>query len=264
MKYLSIAIITVAMSAGITLPARAAERLSDKQVKATVENVQRGFEKWKDALEKRNLDDAVIKNAAGTIDVKKFLKDFKDEIDLVKDRLKPEYAANPEMTTVLRRASDVERRARQQTTKPMVEWQEMAAQFAFLAASYGTTFPTPSADAVALRWSDQEVAAKLEDIERQSKTTANEADKALKQAKAAAPDRAKVKQALAAVGANAKQARSGINAGTATMVQAETLLKSITAAGEVLGSVSMSGPGKTAWEMLGNDAAVVAKAFGAP
>jgi septal ring factor EnvC (AmiA/AmiB activator) len=262
MKQLITVTVAAALCAGLSLPVQAAERLNDKQVKAAVENLRRGFDTWKDALEKRNLDDAVIRNASGTIEVKKFLKDFQQEIDLVKDRLKPEYAANPEMTTVLRRASDVERRAQQPGQNPITEWKELSAQFAALAAAYGTTFPMPSADAVAMRWADKEVAERLADIERQCKVVAKEADNALKQAKAPAADRAKAKQALAALAASAKQTREMLNKGTATIAQAEATLKSIKTAGEIVGGLAMPGPGKTAWDTIGNQASVVAKSFG--
>lgn len=254
-------IIAFVMCAGLALPARASERLNDKQVKAAVENLQRGFETWKDALEKRNLDDAVIRNASGTIEVKKFLKDFKEELDLLKDRVKPEYAANPEMTTVLRRASDVERRAQQPGQNPLPEWKTFSAQFAALAAAYGTTFPMPSADATAMRWADKEVAERLADIERQSKVVAKEADNAMKVSKAPAADRDKAKQALTALGASAKQTGEMLKKGTATVAQAEATLKAIKNAGDIVGGLAMAGPGKTAWDTIGKQATVVAKSF---
>ncbi|MEO8680339.1 MAG: hypothetical protein ABI665_14910 [Vicinamibacterales bacterium] len=262
MKPFAILVSVVTLCAAIALPVQAAERLNDKQIKTAVENLRRSFDTWKDALEKRNLDDAVIKNASGTIEVKKFLKDFKEEIDLLKDRLKPDYAANPEVTTVLRRASDVERRAQQPGASTVAEWKEMSAQFAALAAAYGTSFPMPSPDAVAMRWADEEVAAKLADIEHQSEIVANAADKSLKQAKATSADRDNVKQALAALENAAKQTRTMLNADTATVAQVEALFRSIKAAREALGSVTMSGPGKTAWEVIGNDGTLIAKAFG--
>src|SRR5262245_30730202 len=110
---LSVAAVIALVSTAVPSWGLAADRLTDPQVTQLVESIGRGFDRWKDDLERRNLDDAVIKNAAGTIDVKKFLKDMEDAIDLVKDRLKSTYAAGPEVTALLRRASDVERRAKQ-------------------------------------------------------------------------------------------------------------------------------------------------------
>lgn len=257
-------VIAAVLSTSLALPAQAAERLNDKQVKALVENIDRGFETWKDALAKRNMDDAVIKSAAGTVDVKKFLKDFKDEIGLMKDRVKPDYAANPEVTTVLRRASDVERRAQQPGQNPVAEWKALSAQLAALAAAYGTAFPVPSADSNAMRLADKEVAARLLEMEQQSKTVAAEADKSMKQAKAPATDRDKVKQAFSGLASSLKQTRSMVGAGTATGAQAATLMATAKAAAGSVGAVSLSGPGKTALASLEANGSVVSKAFGLP
>ena len=42
-----------------------ADRLNDKQLNQIIENIDDGFDHWKDNLERRNMDDAVIKSAAG-------------------------------------------------------------------------------------------------------------------------------------------------------------------------------------------------------
>jgi hypothetical protein len=137
-------------------PAAAADRLSDAQVTQLVQNIDRGFDHWKDDLERRNMDDAVIRSAAGTIDVRRFLSDMEREIDLVKDRLNSDYAASPEVTSLLRRASDVERRA--QTEKPSEAWKTLGGQFQSLAAAYGVGWPLEGS-ASGLRKMDKELAA---------------------------------------------------------------------------------------------------------
>jgi hypothetical protein len=81
-------------------PVGAADRLTDPQVKELAESIDRGFETWKDELERRKLDEAVIRSAAGTVDVGQFLKDMEKDIDLVKNRLGSSYSAGPEVTAL--------------------------------------------------------------------------------------------------------------------------------------------------------------------
>src|SRR5262245_25565083 len=95
-----------------------AERLTDEQVKKLIEDIDRGFDTWKDDLEKRNLDDAKITSPDRTIDVKSFLKNFEKAIDTVKGRFDPDYAASPEVLALLRLGSDVERWTRRPGETP--------------------------------------------------------------------------------------------------------------------------------------------------
>ena len=134
---------TALLAAGALLSAgsaAAADRLSDPLLTQLVQNIDRGFDAWKDDLERKNLDEALIKSAAGTIDVNKFLRSMADDIDTVKDKLKADYAAAPEVTALLRRASDVERRT--QAQPPTSEaWKPLSVQYAQLAAAYGLGWP---------------------------------------------------------------------------------------------------------------------------
>lgn len=263
MKSLPTAIVTIVLLAGLPFAALAAERLSDKQVKATAENIDRGFDKWKDSLERRNLDDAVIRSAAGTIDVRRFLDDFEKDIREVKDRVKPDYPADAEVTALLRRASDIERRARAggQAT-PAPEWQAMSSELSSLASAYGTTFPLPTAEATAARFTDTDVAKRLEEMEQQSKRVVSEANKALKQKKASDAERDRTTQAMNALAAAAKQTRAMVKAGTATGAQATALLASATSAKQLVAGLSMAAPGATGWAAIDRHAGALAKAFG--
>ena len=138
-------VVMVALSVWLGAGTQAArvERLTDPQVKLLVKNIDRGFERWKDDLERRNMDDAVIRSAAGNVDVHKFLDDMEHDIDLVEDRLESRYAAGPEITALLRRASDVERRYG--PTGAPETWTTLGRQFAALAAAYGVGWPIDAA-----------------------------------------------------------------------------------------------------------------------
>lgn len=148
-------VVAAAALLGATSSAQAVERLTDPQVEQLVDGMDKAFDHWKNDLERRNVDDVVLRSSTGTVDVKKFLKDMKGDIGLVKGRLNSSYAAGPEVTALLRRASDVERRYQREGTPEA--WKTLGGQLASLAGTYGLAWPV-EANANALRKMDKEVA----------------------------------------------------------------------------------------------------------
>jgi hypothetical protein len=160
--HLAVALATTTLAAS-AIPARAAERVNDRMVKQVIENIDHGFDRWKDDLERRNMDDAVIRGAAGTVKVEDFLRDFERDIDTVKDRFNGNSSAGPEVTSLLRRASDVERRNRANGSAGPGAWSALSAELATLATAYGVSWPIdPSAQAQ--RLTDKELAAVAKDL----------------------------------------------------------------------------------------------------
>jgi hypothetical protein len=164
--------------------APAAERMTDEQVKKLIEDIDAGYRTWKQDLERENLDDAVIRSAERTVKVKDFLKDFDIDIDTLKDRFKPSYAASPEVIVLLRRGSDVELRNRRENLTPRSAWSALSAKLASLAAAYELPFPVESMDAQGVRLNDGELAARVQQMEKAFKQLQGEADKAAKANKA--------------------------------------------------------------------------------
>src|SRR5262245_63854450 len=101
MKGRALTLIACALSAS---PLAAADRLTDKDVKALVERIDDGRSRFKDALDDK-IKKNILRGPSGEVDVDKFLDDFKDNIGRLKDRLKPEYSASTEAQTVLDRKS---------------------------------------------------------------------------------------------------------------------------------------------------------------
>lgn len=179
--------VTIAVLALAFLPASVAaqgsERLNDQQLTRLVENVGKSFDHWKDDLEKRDVDDAKISNASGVIDVKKFVNDMKKDIETVDGRLKSSYAANPEVTAMLRRASDVERRYASQPQGAPDAWKGLSGQLKALAAAYGLPWPVDTAAANAQRRMDGELASEVKRIASGADQLRNVALKAASDAK---------------------------------------------------------------------------------
>jgi len=139
-----------------------APRLSDKDVKALIEQVDENRDKFKDNLDS-SIKDAKLRSPSGEIDVEKFLDDYKDNINKVKDRFKDDYSASAEVATVLHQATLIDTRMKNSdaTIKGRSEWDREAASLKSLAEAYGTTFPTPEGAPVR-RFNDKETAASAE------------------------------------------------------------------------------------------------------
>lgn len=122
--------------------ALAGDRLSDREVKALVEQIDENRDRFVDALDDK-LKDNVLRTPKGEVDVKRYLDDFKENIGRLKDRLKPEYAASAEAAAVLRQASGIQAFFKSQPpgTRGESEFNRLATDLSALAKAYGATFP---------------------------------------------------------------------------------------------------------------------------
>ena len=137
--------------------AAAAERPSDRDVKALVDRVDKGRDTFEGALDD-DLKHTVIRSPTGEVDVRRVLDDFQQSVERLKERLKPEYAASTEAGAVLRTATGIDRFLKQQPSsiKGASEWNRLAADLKSLAGAYGADFPLAE-NATVRRISDREV-----------------------------------------------------------------------------------------------------------
>jgi len=148
----------------VGVPALAADRLTDRDVKALVEKIDDGRDKFEGELD-NDLKHTVVRSATGEVDVKRALDDFKESVDRLKDRLKPEYSASTEAAAVLRRATQIDAFLKQQPAglKGLSEWNRLATDVKTLAAAYGADFPLPEGASVR-RISDRELTTTAEQL----------------------------------------------------------------------------------------------------
>ena len=163
----------------IASTAGAADRLTDRDVIALLDRVEKGRNQFDDALDDK-LKNQVIRGPSGEVDVKNFLNDFQASIDRVEERLKPDYAASAEVGTLLRQASIIDRffRAQQPGTKGESEWNRLATDFKALAATYGTEFPTSDGASVR-RIGDRELEKIVDSFAKTAGNTKKSLDKEL-------------------------------------------------------------------------------------
>jgi hypothetical protein len=145
-------------------PALAADRLSDRDVKALVERIDGGRDTFEGALD-NDLKRTVVRSPTGEVDVKRALDDFKEGVHRLEERLKPEYAGSNEAAALLRRATALDVFLRQQPAglKGTSEWNRLATDLKALAAAYGTDFPLPE-NASVRRIGDHELASAAEQL----------------------------------------------------------------------------------------------------
>jgi hypothetical protein len=242
--------------------AAASERLNDKQLEQHIKDIDRGFDAWKKALEERNFDDAVIRSAAGTLDVKNFLRDFEKDLERYDDRFKGTYGAVPEAQALLRRASDVERRYRQQGGPGTSEWRALGDRFATLAAAYGAPWPLEALDSPMSRLNDKELAARVQELEKSAKKAGSEADKAASQARMDKAGRTAMKQQFAAVATSAKQVRERLADGRPCSAEVAELLALVRRAGQTAAPLAIAADGRAALGAMHAGGSTLAKVFG--
>jgi archaellum component FlaC len=225
----------------------AADRLTDKDVKALVDRLDEGRSRFKDALDDK-IKKEILRGPSGEVDVDKFLDDFKDKIERLKDRIKPEYAASAEAQAVLHQASQINNFFRQQPpgTKGESEWNRMAGDLKTLATAYGTSFPLPE-NAPVRRLGDREVASALESLSKSAGGMKKTLDDELKKdATVDKPTRESMVSAVEDLSKDAKELRSRVNDGKPSSAEAEALLSHATAFESTLSARQVPGA-KSMW-----------------
>jgi hypothetical protein len=132
-------------------------RPSDKQVQTLIEQTQKSEADFDRALDP-NLKKAIVRGASGEVMVSIFLQDFKTDIERMKERFDPKYAASAELVMIMKRAEGLDKfiDAQPASLKGRSEWDTFTASLNELAGAYGTTFPL-KADSPPRRMNDLEI-----------------------------------------------------------------------------------------------------------
>jgi hypothetical protein len=138
--------------------ARAQERLSDKDVKTLVDQVDEGRDKFEGNLD-GSFKGSTVKGPNGDVKVAAALQDYQDNTKKLKDRFTPAYSAGAEVATVLKQSTAINTfmEGSPISMKGRSEWDRQVGIVKRLAAAYGTTFPLPDG-ATARRMNDKDAA----------------------------------------------------------------------------------------------------------
>ena len=163
-----------------TMPVLFADRLTDRDVKALLERIDEERDRFEDQLDGK-VKSSVLRGAKGEVNVARFLDDLQENVDKMKERFKPDYAASAEVTTVLRQASDIQRFMSSQPANfdGASEWNRLNTSLTELAAAYQVTLPLPEGQ-LARRLNDCEVKLVAEDLEKTADRFKKDLDTTLK------------------------------------------------------------------------------------
>ena len=153
------------------------ERLSDKDVKALIDQVDEGRDKFEGNLDGQ-FKGSTVRGPSGETKVAGALQDYQDNTQKLKDRFTPDYSASAEVTTVLKQSTAIDTfmQGSPSAMKGRSEWDRQTTNLKHLAEAYGTTFPFPDG-ATARRMNDKETAAAAAAIATAADRFKNDLDK---------------------------------------------------------------------------------------
>ncbi len=160
------------------------ERLSDKEVKALIEQVDEGRDKFEGNLDGK-FKGSTLRGPGGEVKVAGALQDYQDNTKKLKDRFTPDYSASAEVATVLKQSTAIDAfmQSAPSAMKGRNEWDRQTTYLKRLAASYGATFPLPDS-ATVRRMNDKETAGTADAIATAAGRFKGDVDKASTLAKA--------------------------------------------------------------------------------
>jgi hypothetical protein len=241
------------------------DRLSDRDVKALLERIDQERDRFEDQLD-GEIKRKIIRDAGTEVSVERFLDDLQNNIDTIKDRFKPDYAASREVGLVLSQGSHVERFMASQppNLRGASEWNQLAASLGQLASVYGAALP----------FSENQPVRRINDGElRQSAQTLANAAGQLKKAldatlrKDTTVDKATREAAVAEVEALQRDARTladRVDAGKPASGEARQLLDRAARVRTAIARRALSTAGQKEMTAVGDGLEKIAQAFGLP
>jgi hypothetical protein len=206
--------------------AQTGERLSDKQVKAIIEEVDTGRDKFEGNLD-GSFKGSTLRGPNGEAKVSVALQDYQDSTKKLQHRFAPDYPASAEAATVLKQSMQIDAfmKSPSAPANGRIEWDRQAGYLKRLADAYGTMFPLPGG-ATARRVNDAEAAASVGAVVTQAEQVkrAVDADKTL-----AKPDQKALKADVEAVIKQAKTLQSRLSDGQPSSADATALRQKVAA-----------------------------------
>ena len=148
--------------------AQSGQRLADQDVKKVIEAVNETRDRFEDQLD-GGLKNSILRGPKGEVRVRDYLDDFQKDVEALRDRFSPQYAASNEAAAVLTRGTAMHAfmSARPREIKGGSEWDRLSQELSRLAEVYRTTFPLPDG-ATVRRFNDAEAASTADAVARQA------------------------------------------------------------------------------------------------
>lgn len=235
------------------------ERLSDKDVKQIIDDVNQARDRFEDQLDGK-VKSSILRGERGEVNVESYLDDLQENVKKLKERFTPKYAASKEVEVVLRQGTDINTyiKAQPAEMKGGSEWDRMAQQLGRLADAYGTTFPLPAGAAVR-RINDAEAAQTAEEIAKAAdrlKKSINSDASLTKQAKDA------VKEDIDKLIDQAKQVKSRAADSKPATAEVRDLMIMAGKVGTIVQQNTLGSGATSAWSAIQTSATKLQQAYG--
>jgi hypothetical protein len=222
-----IQILVIAAAASLwSMPvlAQAPARLSDKDVKALLEQVDEGRDKFEGNLD-GTFKGSTIRGPAGERKVSVALQDYQDNTKKLKERFTADYSASAEVATVLKQSNAIDTfmRAQPSDMKGRSEWDRQVVNLTSLAKAYGGVFPLPEGAAIR-RMNDKEVAGVAESLAAAADRFKNDINK---DAALAKPDKDAAKKDVEVLAKQANSVKSRVSDGQPATAEVRQVIEQI-------------------------------------
>jgi hypothetical protein len=231
----------------VTAHQGAGERLTDKQVKQVIEDVDQSRDRFEDQLDGK-VKSSTLRTATGEIRVDKYLDDLQDNVKHLKDRFSTSYSASKEAETVLKQGTEINTamRAQPKEIKGSSEWDTLAQNLNRLAQAYRTSFPLPP-DASVRRINDGEAAQAANNL---AKSADELKDQVGKDSSIPKPAKDGIKSQLETVSKQASALKSRLSDGQPATAEMRTLMGSLGSVTSLMGTTTMMPATTSAWKAV--------------
>jgi hypothetical protein len=233
------------------------ERLSDKDVKTLIEQVDTGRDKFEGNLD-GPFKGSTLRGPKGETKVAGALQDYQDSTQKLKDRFTPDYSASAEVATVLKQSTGIDTfmEGSASAMKGRSEWDQQATNLKHLAEAYGTTFPLPDG-ATVRRMNDKETAGFATAIATATDRFKSDLDKASTLAKS---DRDAAKKDADVLIKQANAVKSRTSDGKLATAELRQLVEQVAKLQTFVGAHPI--PTMTNWETVKTSLGKLQQAFG--
>jgi hypothetical protein len=232
------------------------ERMSDKDVKALIDQVDEGRDKFEGNLD-GGFKGSTLRGPAGEVKISGALQDYQDNTKKLKDRFTPDYSASAEVTTVLKQSTAIDKfmQGSSSAMKGRSEWDRQAANIKRLAEAYGATFPYQ--EGTVRRMNDKETAGIAEQISGAADRFKKDLDKAPALAK---PAKEAAKKDAELLAKQAAAVKSRVNDGKPATGEVRTLVEQTAKLQTFVDANPL--PSMTNWQAVKASLATLQGAFG--
>jgi len=163
--------------------ATATDRLTDQDVKALLERIEKKRSAFESALDDK-LKNSTIKGPRGEVNTNEFFDDLQDQVQRTRDRFSSKYSASSEVLSLLQFATRLDTWASAQPAgfRGTKEWEALAADFRRLSAAYNSALLRPGQRALgaqARRVNDAEIVAAVTNVDKRMEAFRSAYDSAL-------------------------------------------------------------------------------------